>query len=53
MNQIAALQGYLQKARPLPWVELEPRRRGRRSKPVIERNTRWNVVVHRKPELDQ
>lgn len=48
-----ALQNYLQKARPLPWVELEPRRRGGRSKPVIERNTRWNVVVHRKPELDQ
>ncbi len=47
-----ALHGYLQKARPLPWVALEPHRRGGKSKPVIERNVRWNVIVHRKPELD-
>jgi predicted transcriptional regulator of viral defense system len=47
-----ALHGYLQKSRPLPWVALEPHRRGGRAKPVTERNARWNVIVHRKPELD-
>src|SRR5712691_4585101 len=33
-----ALHNYLQKARPLPWVELEPHRRRGKSKPVVERN---------------
>jgi len=47
-----ALRNHVQKARPLPWVELEPRRRGK-SKPAIERNARWNVFVRRKPELDE
>ena len=48
-----ALHNYLQKARPLPWVELEPHRRRGKSNPVIERNAHWNVIVHRKPELDE
>ncbi|MBZ0139569.1 MAG: type IV toxin-antitoxin system AbiEi family antitoxin [Pseudorhodoplanes sp.] len=48
-----ALHNYLQKARPLPWIELESHRRRGKSKPVIERNARWNVIVHRKPELDE
>jgi hypothetical protein len=43
------LHDHLQKSRPLPWVELEPHRRRARSKPVIERNARWNLIVHRKP----
>jgi len=48
-----ALQNHLQKARPLPWIELEPHRRGARLKAEIERNERWNVIVRRKPELDE
>jgi transcriptional regulator with AbiEi antitoxin domain of type IV toxin-antitoxin system len=48
-----ALHNHLKKARPLPWVELEPRRRSAKSKPAIERNARWNVIVCRKPELDE
>jgi hypothetical protein len=47
------LHDHLQKARPLPWVELEPHRHRARSKPVIERNARWNLIVHRKPQLDE
>jgi hypothetical protein len=47
------LHDHLQKSRPLPWVELEPHRRRARSKPVIERNARWNLIVHRKPQLDE
>jgi hypothetical protein len=48
-----ALHTYLQKARPLPWVGLEPHRRRANAKPVVERNARWNVIVLRKPELDE
>jgi hypothetical protein len=48
-----ALHDYLQKARPLPWVKLEPYGRRVTPKPPVERNARWNVIVHRKPELDQ
>jgi AbiEi antitoxin C-terminal domain len=48
-----ALHNYLQKARPLPWVDLAPHRRRGKSKPVVERNARWNVIEHRKPELDE
>jgi len=47
------LHDHLQKARPLPWVELEPNRRRARSKPAVERNARWNVIVYRKPQLDK
>jgi predicted transcriptional regulator of viral defense system len=47
------LHNYLQKAQPLPWVELKPHRHRGKSKPIIERNARWNVFVHRKPELDE
>jgi hypothetical protein len=42
-----------QKARPLPWVELRPNRRRTKSRPIIERNARWNVIVDRKPQLDE
>jgi hypothetical protein len=47
------LHNYLLKPRPLPWVELEPNPRRAKSKPVIERNTRWNVIAHRKPQIDE
>jgi predicted transcriptional regulator of viral defense system len=47
------LQGYLQKSKPLPWVELEPHRRSRKPSQPVERNERWNLIVHRKPELDE
>lgn len=46
----AVLHRHLQQARPLPWVELEPARHS--GKPV-ERNARWNVIVHRLPEIDE
>jgi len=49
-----ALHDYFQHLKPLPWVELEPARVGRKahsSKP--ERNARWHVLVRRRPEIDQ
>ena len=49
----AVLHGYLQKSKPLPWVELEPNRRGTKSKEPLERNPRWNVIVRRLPEVDE
>jgi hypothetical protein len=47
------LHNHLQRARPLPWIELEPHRRRANAKPVVERNARWNVIVRRKLQLDQ
>jgi AbiEi antitoxin C-terminal domain len=52
-NCAAVLHDHLQHSMPLPWTELEPRRRRTKSTEPVERNTRWNVVVHRKPELDE
>jgi len=49
----AALHVHLQKSRPLPWVALEPSRRPPKSSASLERNTRWNVLVRRRPELDE
>lgn len=51
-QRAAVLYDHLQKSRPLPWVEIEPSRRGATSEP-LERNPRWNVIVHRLPEPDQ
>jgi hypothetical protein len=48
----AALHHYLQRLRPLPWVELEPRRTKKAAQPLI-RDNRWNVIVRHKPELDE
>lgn len=48
----AALHNYLQTVRPLPWVELEPRRTKKTTQHPI-RDSRWNVIVRRKPELDE
>jgi predicted transcriptional regulator of viral defense system len=54
-EQANVLHHYLQHSKPLPWVELEPRR-GRhadfRSEPV-ERNSRWHVIVRHLPEVDE
>jgi hypothetical protein len=47
------LHNHLQKSKPLPWVELEPYRRGKKSSQPVERNERWNVIVRRQPELDE
>jgi predicted transcriptional regulator of viral defense system len=49
----AVLHDYLQKLRPVPWVELEPPRRHGKPKSPLERNTRWNVTVRRRLELDE
>ena len=46
------LHAYLQRMNPLPWVELDPGRRSAKSSEPLERNTRWNVLVRRHPELD-
>jgi hypothetical protein len=47
------LHDSLQRSKPLPWAELEPNRRGTKSKEPLERNARWNVIVRRLPEVDE
>lgn len=47
------LHEYLQRNRPLPWVELSPAKRNAKPNKRSERNARWNVLVRRPPELDQ
>jgi hypothetical protein len=47
------LHAFLQNERALPWVELDPAKAAARSIKPAERNARWNVLVHRRPELDQ
>jgi predicted transcriptional regulator of viral defense system len=49
----AVLHAHLQKSKPLPWVELEPYRRKKKSSEPFERSERWNVIVRRRPELDE
>lgn len=49
-----ALHAILSAKPPVPWVALEPQKRGAQkpaSEPV-ERNERWRVIVHREPEID-
>lgn len=48
-----ALHNHLQKSKPLPWVELEPRRGRKKFAGPLERNQRWNVIIRRRPELDE
>jgi predicted transcriptional regulator of viral defense system len=50
---VEGLHAYLQKEKPLPWIELDPGRRTRKSREPAERNNRWNILVRRRPELDQ
>jgi predicted transcriptional regulator of viral defense system len=47
------LHQYLKKQRPLPWIELNPGKRSMKSLEPTERNARWHVLIHRRPELDQ
>ncbi|UGY07439.1 type IV toxin-antitoxin system AbiEi family antitoxin domain-containing protein [Bradyrhizobium quebecense] len=47
------LHAYLQSETVLPWVDLYPSKRSSKTRNPIERDTRWNVLVHRRPELDQ
>jgi predicted transcriptional regulator of viral defense system len=47
------LHAYLQKQKPLPWVELDPGHARAKPGEPVERNARWNVLVRRVPELDQ
>ena len=47
------LLAYLQRAKPLPWVELDPGRDANKSSGAVERNMLWNVLLRRRPELDQ
>jgi hypothetical protein len=47
------LHQHLQKSRPVPWIELEPNRRHAKAPRPLERNTRWNLIVRRLPELDE
>ena len=44
---------HLEQEQPLPWVELDPGKATAKSKEPLERSTRWNVVVRRRPELDE
>jgi len=49
------LHDHLSAAKPVPWVALEPPKRGEVtpiSQPV-ERNERWRVAVQRYPEVDE
>ena len=48
-----ALHGHLFSRPLVPWVELEPRKRGTKPKAIMESNERWHVHVHRKPEIDE
>jgi hypothetical protein len=54
-ERVLALHDYLSAAKPLPWVALEPAKRGESvsNQPPIERNERWRVSVRRYPELDE
>jgi predicted transcriptional regulator of viral defense system len=44
------LQAYLQQAKPLPWIDLDPGRTAAKSAEPVERNARWNVLVCRRPD---
>lgn len=48
-----ALDDHLKGAKPLPWVELDPSSAASASAPAPQRHARWNVLVHRLPELDE
>ncbi len=47
------LHAHLHREKLLPWVDLDPSRRASQSRNPAERNSRWNVIVRRPPELDQ
>lgn len=39
--------------KPVPWIALEPQKRGTPAPPWLEQNERWHVNVHRYPEIDE
>jgi predicted transcriptional regulator of viral defense system len=47
------LHAYLEKEKPLPWIELDPGKRAAKSREPAERDAHWHVLVRRRPELDQ
>lgn len=54
-DRAQALHNHLSATEPVPWVALEPAKRGAgasASKPV-ERNEHWRVAVQRHPEVDE
>jgi len=54
-DRVQALHNHLATTQALPWVALEPPKRGAGAsapKPV-ERNERWRVAVQRPPEVDE
>lgn len=54
-EQATGLHASLSQSKPLPWVELEPGRRGdaQTASPPLEKNSRWHVFVRRLPEIDE
>jgi predicted transcriptional regulator of viral defense system len=49
------LHDYLLHSKPLPWIELEPKRDSDPdfSSQPIERSSRWHVIVRHRPEIDE
>jgi predicted transcriptional regulator of viral defense system len=54
-DRTQALHSRLFAKGPIPWVALEPQKRGieRRPSKPIERNECWRVIVQRHPEIDE
>jgi predicted transcriptional regulator of viral defense system len=50
-----ALHGHLTATKTMPWVALEPLKRGAEAsmRAPVERNERWHVTVQRHPEVDE
>ena len=53
-DRAQALYGQLTATKPVPWVALEPAKRGTSvpAETPVERNERWRVTVQRYPEVD-
>jgi predicted transcriptional regulator of viral defense system len=47
-----AMHKGLFKTGQIPWVDLEPQKRGIK-KSAVERNEQWRVAIHRQPEIDE
>jgi len=54
-ERASALHDHLTAAKAVPWVGLEPPKRGAGTALVtpIERNERWHVTISRHPEVDE
>ncbi len=53
-DRAQAMYGQLTATKPIPWVALEPAKRGSSvpAETPVERNERWRVTVQRHPEVD-